>query len=97
MATRMTQAGETSSHQISATVAIGMMAVFQVILADLIILNEGAKIKATTQGRIPLKMRSTTGQSRYSRKMVASSRMMTMEGMIAPSMAAMAPLLPAIL
>ena len=54
---------------------MGMMAVFQVILADLIILKEGARISATTQGRMPLKMRSTTGRSRYSRKMVASNRL----------------------
>ena len=96
MAARMTMAGEILHNQMSNTVATGMMAVFQVILADLIMRREGARIKATTQGRMPLKMRSTTGRSRYSRNTVANSRMMTMEGMMAPSMAATAPFRPSI-
>ena len=74
---------------------MGMMAVFQVTLADLIMRSEGARMSATTQGRIPLKMRSTTGWSRYSRKTVASSKMMVMDGMMAPNMAAKAPFVPA--
>ena len=74
---------------------MGMMAVFQVTLADLIMRRAGARMRATTQGRMPLNTRSTTGWSRNSRKTVANSKMMMMDGKMAPNMAEKAPLVPA--
>ena len=40
---------------------MGIHTLYLLILADLAMLNVGAAISATTAGRIPLKMRSTTG------------------------------------
>ena len=46
---------------------------------------------------MPLNTRSTTGWSRNSRKTVANSKMMMMDGKMAPNMAEKAPLVPATL
>ena len=52
--------GEKPKSQISEAETIGIQTLYRLILAERAILNVGAAISATTAGRIPLKIRSTT-------------------------------------
>lgn len=56
----MTQIGEKPSSQMMRADATGIQILYRLILADFAMLNVGAAISATTAGRIPLKIRSTT-------------------------------------
>lgn len=60
----MIKMGDTLSNPTINATEIGIQSVFHVISAFLPILNNGAKIRATTAGRIPLKTDSTTSFSR---------------------------------
>ena len=64
---------------------MGIQTVWRVTLADLAMLNVGAAIRATTAGRMPLKMRSTVGLSLKVWKKRAMERMMRNEGRMVPS------------
>ena len=64
------------------------------IFADFAMLNVGAAIKATTAGRMPLKMRSTTVLSLKLWKNRAMARMMRNEGRMVPSAVTMLPRIP---
>ena len=55
--------GDTPNNQISSADTIGIQTVYLLILADLAMLKVGAAIKATTAGRMPLKMFSTASYS----------------------------------
>ena len=55
--------GESPPSQIKRAPAIGMMAVAHVIFALYAIRQSGAAIRATTAGRIPLKIASMAGWS----------------------------------
>ena len=54
---------DTPINQMSSAEAIGIHTLYLLIFADLAILKVGAAIKATTAGRIPLKIFSTTSYS----------------------------------
>ena len=73
MAAMTIRMGETSAFQMSNAAVMGMMAVFHVSFAALDIFQRGATIKATTAGRMPLNMRSTTGLSAKEVKQTAQS------------------------
>lgn len=56
----MMYAGDTLHHHIRATVTMGNVMLNHDVLDEKNILMAGDSIKATTQGRIPLKILSTT-------------------------------------
>ena len=56
--------------------------------------NIGTAIRATTTGRIPLKMRITTGLSWYPVKSIAISNIMSIDGRTLATVATMLPLVP---
>ena len=62
--------------------------------ADLPMLNVGAAMSATTAGRMPLKMRSTTVFSLKLWKKRAMARIMRNEGRMVPSAVTMLPRMP---
>ena len=66
---------------------MGINKVLRVIWADFANRKMGAAIKATTAGRTPLKMLSTTGLSLKEVKTDAISRMIRKEGSTAPRLA----------
>ena len=57
------QMGEKPNNQMSRAETMGIQMLYRVILADLAILNVGAAMSATTAGRMPLKIFSTTALS----------------------------------
>lgn len=57
------QIGEKPSNQMSNADETGIHTVYRLMRAALAMVNVGAAIKATTAGRMPLKIRSTTGLS----------------------------------
>ena len=59
----MMYTGDTPINQISNAETIGIHTLYLLIFADFAILKVGAAIKATTAGRIPLKIFSTTSYS----------------------------------
>ena len=54
------QMGEKPSSQMSDAETTGIQMLYRFIRADLAMLNVGAAISATTAGRMPLNIRSTT-------------------------------------
>ena len=94
MAAMTIRMGETSAFQMSNAAVMGMMAVFHVSFAALDIFQRGATIKATTAGRMPLNIRSTTGLSAKEVKQSAMVRMMRKEGSELPKAHIMLPLTP---
>ena len=85
------QMGEKPSSQMSKADTTGIQTLYLVIFADLAILNVGAAIRATTAGRIPLKMRSTTALSLKLWKNSAMARMMRKDGSTVPKAVTMLP------
>ena len=59
----MIYTGDTPINQISRADMIGIQMLYLLILADLAMLNVGAAMRATTAGRMPLKMFSTASYS----------------------------------
>lgn len=59
----MMYTGDTPMSQISRAETMGIHILYRLILADFAMLNVGAAIKATTAGRMPLKMFSTAWYS----------------------------------
>ena len=80
-----------SIAQMANAPAMGIQQLERVILALFARLKVGAAIKATTAGRMPWKMDSTTGLSLMWVKNIAMRRMMRNDGSAAPSVALMAP------
>ena len=77
--------------QISRAETIGIQILYLLILADLAMLKVGAAIKATTAGRIPLKMFSTASYSLNWWKNKAMANIIRNEGRMAPNARAKAP------
>ena len=64
MAASITHTGETPKSQMSRAAMMGIQQLLQVTLAAFAIRNTGAAIIATTAGRSPMKICSTTALSR---------------------------------
>ena len=91
---RIRTMGDTPNIQISKAPDTGIQAFRHVIRADLAVLNTGAMIRATTAGRIPLKMRSITGLSVMREKKMAMSSIRINDGATVPNVAAILPRVP---
>ena len=85
------QIGENPNCQIRRAETTGIQTLYRLILADFAMLKVGAAISATTAGRIPLNIRSTTVLSLKLWKNSAMARMMRNEGSIVPSAVMMLP------
>lgn len=83
--------GDTPISQISKAETMGIHILYLQIFADLAMLNVGAAMRATTAGRMPLKMFSTASYSLNWWKNKAMAKMMRKEGRMAPKANAKAP------
>lgn len=86
--------GDTFNCQISSAATMGINAVFHVSFAAFDILHSGATMSATTAGRIPLNIRSTTGLSAKDVKQMAMVSMIRKDGSALPSAHVILPLTP---
>ena len=84
--------GDIPTCHINRAAKIGMITVFGVTPAALPICHNGAAIRATTAGRMPLNTRSTTGLSLKSVNKMAISRIMMKEGKMVPRLEKTTPL-----
>ena len=78
----------------SKATVIGIHIFFIFIFADLAVVSTGAIIKATTAGRIPLKIRSTIGLSYDLEKNIAISSIRIKDGRTVPKVEIIQPLSP---
>ena len=83
--------GENPKSQISKAETTGIQMLWQFIFADRAMLNVGAAIKATTAGRMPLKMRSIMALSLKLWKNMAIARIMRNDGKTVPNVVTMLP------
>lgn len=84
MAAAMMYAGDIFNSHTAMTTTRGIHAFFREIPADLLNPVNGAAIKATTAGRIPLKIRSTIGLFLNCVKIMAMKRIVMKEGRMMP-------------
>ena len=97
MAPNTIQTGDMFSNQINKMAEIGIIIVFRVIPTAFPMLKRGAAIRATTAGRMPLKMLSTVGFSLKVVNTMAISKMIINEGNALPKDVIKLPLKPLIL
>ena len=86
--------GDILSHQMANAATNGIQIVFHEVFLLKSNFTAGTKISAITQGRIPLKIRSTIAFSLNEVKNMEISKIMMNEGSAAPNTETMAPRLP---
>ena len=88
------QMGETLRKATQARVAAASSQVHQLVQPFRAMSTAGTRISATATGRMPWKMRLTISLSLKLVKNIAMSRMMRNDGITAPTVATMLPLIP---